>query len=181
MQDFMEIIKGRRSIRHYEDTEIPQEVLNTILESVRWAPSWNNSQCWEVVVVQDAAVKEQLQASLPPKVNPAMKAMVQAPVVLALCGRLKRSGCYKGLAITKFGDWFMFDLGIACQNICLTAYRLGLGTVVVGAFDHVKAADVLNVPSECELLVMIPLGYPAKEGKTPARRAIEEFTHYEHF
>lgn len=181
MQDFMDIVTGRRSIRRYEQKEVPPEALDTILESVRWSPSWHNSQCWEVVVVKDAAIKEQLQSSLPPKGNPATKAIIQAPVVLAICGKLKKSGCYMGQAVTKFGDWFMFDLGIACQTICLTAYQLGLGTVVVGFFDYDRAAAVLEVPKGYELVVLIPLGYPAQKGKAPARREIKEFTHYERF
>ena len=45
-----------------------------------------NTQCWELIVVRDSAVKEQLQATLPPKGNPAVKAIVQAPVVIAVCG-----------------------------------------------------------------------------------------------
>jgi nitroreductase len=155
--------------------------LDTIFDSVRWAPSWNNTQCWEIAVVRDASIKAQLQACLPGKLNPAEKAIVQAPVVLAFCGRLNHSGCYKGSPITKFGDWFMFDLGLACQNLCLTAHHLGLGTVIVGAFDHDKAAEIINIPTEHELLVLIPLGYPARVGKAPSRRAIEEFTHHDRF
>jgi nitroreductase len=110
-----------------------------------------------------------------------MVAMVQAPVVLALCGRLKRSGFYRDQVTTKFGDWFMFDLGIACQTLCLTAHALGLGTVVVGLFDHDRAAAVLNVPHGCELVAMIPLGFPAKASSAPNRRDAAEFTHRERF
>jgi nitroreductase len=181
MQDFMTIIRERRSVRKYEDREVPAEALATVLESVRWAQSWANTQCWEVVVVRDRALKEQLQATLPPKGNPAMSAMVQAPVVLALCGRLKSSGYYKDQVTTKFGDWYMFDVGIACQNLCLTAHALGLGTVVVGLFDHDKAKKALNVPEGFELVVMIPLGYPAKISSAPNRREIAEFTHADRF
>jgi nitroreductase len=181
MQGFMEIVKGRRSIRKYEDKAVPPEALNAVLEAVRFAPSWANTQCWEVVVVTQASVKERLQATLPPKGNPAAGAIVQAPVVLALCGKLKSSGFYKDLVTTKFGDWFMFDLGIACQNICLTAHALGLGTVVVGLFDHDKARAVLNLPEGCELVVLIPLGVPAKVSAAPNRREIAEFTHRETF
>ena len=181
MQEFMDIVKGRRSIRKYESTEVPQEALDSILESVRWAPSWHNTQCWEIVIVTESSRKEQLQACLPGKLNPAVKAIAQAPIVLALSGKLNSSGCYRGMPITKFGDWFMFDLGLACQNICLTAHHLGLGTVVVGAFDHDKAAKILKMPAGHELVVLIPLGYPAKVGKAPSRRASEEFTHYDQF
>ncbi len=181
MQDFMNIVRGRRSVRKYEAREVPAEAVATVLESVRWAQSWANTQCWEIVVVKDPAVKQQLQATLPPKGNPAVGAMVQAPVVLALCGKLKNSGYYKDQVTTKLGDWFMFDLGIACQNICLTAHALGLGTVVVGLFDHDKAKSVLNVPEAYELVAMIPLGYPAKISSAPNRREIAEFTHADRF
>lgn len=181
MPEFVEIVKTRRSIRKYEDRNVPPETLDTILEAVRWSPSWANTQCWEIVVVRDPAVKQQLQATLPPKGNPAAGAMLQAPVVLALCGRLKISGYYKDQVTTKFGDWFMFDLGIACQTICLTAHALGLGTVVVGLFDHDRAKAVLKVPEGYELVAMIPLGFPAKISSAPNRRETGEFTHQDAF
>ena len=177
MQEFLEIVKGRRSIRKYEDRPVPPEALDAVLEAVRWAPSWANTQCWELVVVTDPSIKAQIQASLPPKGNPALNAVVQAPVLLALCGKLNTSGFYKDQVTTKFGDWFMFDLGIACQNICLTAHALGLGTVVVGLFDHDKARAVLKLPEGCELVALIPLGYPAKISSAPNRREVAEFTH----
>lgn len=173
----MEIIRQRRSVRKYEEREIPEEMLNSVLEAVRWAPSWANTQCWEVVVIKDASVKEKLQATLPPKGNPALKAIGAAPVVLAICGKLKSSGYYKGQVTTKFGDWFMFDLGIATQNLCLTAHQLGLGTVIVGLFDHDKAKETLNVPEGFELAVLVPLGFPAKRSSAPKRREISEFVH----
>lgn len=181
MPEFMEIVRGRRSIRKYEERDVPEEALNTVLEAVRWAPSWANTQCWEVVVIRDRAIKEQLQATLPPKGNPAVGAVLQAPVLLALCGRLKSSGFYKGEATTKFGDWFMFDLGIACQNICLTAHALGLGTVVVGLFDHDKARAAIRAPEGTELVALIPLGYPAKVSSAPNRRELAEFVHRDTF
>ena len=181
MQDLMKIIRERRSVRKYEERDVPEEALNTLLEAVRWSPSWANTQCWEIVVVRDRAVKEQLQATLPPKGNPAAGAMVQAPVVLVLCAKLKSSGFYKGEVTTKFGEWFMFDLGIACQSLCLAAHALGLGTVVVGLFDHDKAKRVLQVPESHELVVMVPLGFPAKVSAAPNRREIGEFRHENSF
>jgi nitroreductase len=44
---------SRRSIRKYKSTPIPEEDLNAVLEAGRWAPSWANSQCWEVIVVTE--------------------------------------------------------------------------------------------------------------------------------
>jgi nitroreductase len=179
--EIMDAIRGRRSVRTYESRDVAPEHLAAVLDAVRWAPSWANTQCWEIVAVRDPAVKQRLQASLPPKGNPALAAIVQAPVVLAVCAQLKRSGFYRNEAVTKFGDWFMFDLGLACQSLCLAAHALGLGTVIVGLFDHARAAAELNVPEGCELVALIPLGHPAKSPGAPARREPAEFTHPERF
>jgi nitroreductase len=181
MQEFMDVVKGRRSVRKYEDTQVPDEKLETVLDAVKWAPSWANTQCWEIIVIKEAATKEQLQSTFPPKGQPATKAIVQAPVVLAVCAKLKSSGYYNGQVSTKFGDWFLFDLGIASQNICLAAHSLGLGTVMVGLFDQDKAGRILDVPQGYEVVLLIPLGYPAKISSAPPRKEISEFRHNEKF
>ncbi|MBN1625232.1 MAG: nitroreductase family protein [Deltaproteobacteria bacterium] len=180
MNDFMEIIKGRRSIRRYLEKDIPDQILHQVLESVKWSPSWANTQCWEVVVVKDQARKEGLLETLG-DTNPSKKAIVQAPVVMALCGKKESAGYYKGQAVTKLGDWLMFDLGIAAQSICLAAHSLGLGTVIVGLFDHDKAKELLKVKDGYEIVVLIPMGYISKDSSAPKRREINEFTHYEFF
>jgi len=180
MADLMDSIKGRRSIRKYQDKGVSEDLLNQILESVQWAPSWANTQCWEVIVVKDQGVKEAL-AEVVPKSNPARKHFAEAPLILVLCGKLGSSGYYGGKVTTQFGDWFMFDLGLAAQNICLTAHSLGLGTVIAGLFDHKKAKEVLGVPEGYELVSLIPLGYPAHDSSAPKRREIRDFTHYDKF
>jgi nitroreductase len=180
MAELMEIIKGRRSVRRYQERQIAETELNTILEAVRWAPSWANTQCWEVIVVRDPAVKEKLQETLSPG-NAATEAIVEAPVVIALCAKLERSGFKMGEVRTKFGDWFMFDLGLATQNLCLTAHNLNMGTVIVGLFDQDKAKEFLGVPGGYEVVALIPVGYPAREAKQSHRRQISEFVHYNTF
>jgi nitroreductase len=180
MSDLIDLLKSRRSVRRFEEKDIPENLLSEILESVQWSPSWANTQCWEIVVVKDSAVKEKLQETIVPK-NPATKAITGAPVVLALCGKLGISGYYKDIAVTKFGDWYMFDLGIACQSICLSAHPQGLGTVVVGLFDHLKAKQVLGIDEAYELVTLIPMGYTAKIPPAPKRKDINDFVHYDSF
>lgn len=180
MSELMSVIKGRRSIRRFQDKAIPDKDLQEILEAVQWSPSWANTQCWEIVVVKNREVKERLNEALSPT-NPAKKGLPDAPVVLALCGKVRSSGYYKGEASTRLGDWLMFDLGIATQSICLTAHHLGLGTVIVGSIDHDKAKEVLGVGEGYELVALIPIGYPAKDSSAPKRREVGEFTHYDKF
>ena len=180
MQDFFELLKTRRSIRKYESREIPEADLQKIFEAVQWTPSWANTQCWEIIAVKDSRVKEKLRATLPPT-NPAARAVQDAPVVIALCAGKNKSGYYKGEASTVFGDWLMFDLGLATQSLCLAASDLGLGTVVVGLFDHKAARDLLSVPDGYELVVLIPLGYPAHSSAAPKRKSLNEFVHLDRF
>jgi len=113
MADLMDIIKGRRSIRKYQDKDIPEALLNQILESVQWAPSWANTQCWEVIVVKDPGVKETL-AEVVPKSNPARKHFTEAPAILVLCGKLGSSGYYGGKVTTKFGPCTFVATPIFC-------------------------------------------------------------------
>jgi len=175
-----EAVKGRRSIRRFTKQDITSEQLEQILEAVRWAPSWGNSQCWEIVVVRDLEKKRQLHDALTPR-NPAGPAVTGAPVVLVVGAAMKKSGFYKGERVTKFMDWFMYDLGLATQNICLTAHSLGLGSVIAGAFDHDRVKEILGVPAGYEVVTMIPVGWPDHEPSAPKRKEAKEFTHFEHF
>ena len=178
--ELMEAIKGRRSIRKYKPDPVSEENLQKLMEAVRWSPSWANTQCWEVIVVKDPKIKSELATALP-KTNPALASMTEAPIVIVLCGKRGISGFKKGEASTVKGDWLLFDTGIAMQTLCLTAHSLGLGTVVVGLFDHKKAEEILGVPQSAEVVAMTPLGYPAAEGVTPRRKEISEFVFYERY
>jgi len=75
----------------------------------------------------------------------------------------------------------MFDLGLAAQSLCLMAHNLGLGTVIVGLFDHDKAKQVIHVPDGYELVAIVPMGYPAKISSAPKRREVAEFIHNDTF
>ena len=178
--DLMEAIKGRRSIRKYKSDPIPEEIFRTLMEAVRWSPSWANTQCWEVIAVKDQGVKSEL-ATVLPKGNPASPSILNAPLVVVLCAKKGTSGFYGGQVVTVKGDWLMFDTGIAMQSLCLTAHSLGLGTVVVGMFDHKKAEKILGVPENVEVVAMTPLGYPTTGGSTPKRKEISEFVFSDHY
>lgn len=172
--ELVEVIKGRRSIRKYRPDPVPDEVLQKVFEGLRWAPSWANTQCWKVIVVRDPHVKSEILGTVLES-NPSHSAMAEAPILVALCGEKAVAGCYRGKPLTAKGDWLMFDTGLAMQNLCLTAYSLGLGTVIVGFFDHKRVEEILGVPQNVEVVAMTPLGYPAAEGIKTKRKEISEF------
>jgi nitroreductase len=180
MSELMDTILSRRSIRRYQEKAVPDEILNKLLEAARWAPSWANTQCWHFVVVKDDEIKRKIQGSVSPR-NPSSLAIVNAPVLLVVCAQLKKSGYYNGEYPTKFGDWFMYDLGLATQNLCLAAHDSGLATVIVGLFDQDKVGEIIKLPAEHEVLVLIPVGYPDHEPSPPKRLELQEFVHYDSF
>lgn len=179
-QQFLNIIRERRSIRRFTEQPVAPEKLAEILAAAGWAPSWGNSQCWEIVVVKNPEVRTRLAGLLSPK-NPATRTVANAPVVLAICGKLRKAGWYNGRQVTRYPDWLLYDLGLASQNICLAAHSMGLGSVIVGAFDHDKAEELLQIPAGFALVSLIPLGYPDHAPSPPARRAVADFAHYERF
>ncbi len=178
--EFWDVILKRRSVRKFKEDPVPDELIEKLLEAVKWAPSWANTQCWEIVVVKDPEIKKQLQETLPPN-NPAYKACGQAPVLLVGVAKRNTSGFYKGKVTTDKGDWYMFDMGVALEHVALAACDLGLATVHVGLFDHKKAAEILGVPEGYEVVEILPIGYPDQEPKAPKRREITEFAHLDRF
>jgi nitroreductase len=176
--ELMEAVKQRRSIRKYKTEPVPDAMLEAVLEAVRWAPSWANTQCWEVIVVREQGAKRELAETLPPS-NGAREAILQAPLALVLVGIKGKAGFKQGEARTDKGDWFMFDCGLATQNLCLAAHDQGLGTVIVGLFDAVKAAAVLQVPPDRAVVVITPLGFPEHVPAPPKRKEIDEFVYHD--
>jgi nitroreductase len=173
--DVMEAIKTRRSVRRFKPDAIPEDVMNEILEAARWAPSWANTQCWEFVVVKDQAIRTRLSEEALLKGNPAKRGVAEAPAVVVALAKEKVAGFYNDVPSTDKGDWFMYDVGVAMQNLCLAAWGFGLGTVHVGLMDAVKVEEILGVPKGVRVTALTPLGYPAVVGGSPPRKEIGDF------
>jgi len=180
--ELFDAIYHRRSIRKYKPDPVDKATVEKILEAGRWAPSWANTQCSRFVVVRDPEVKAALAESLmkiklPDREleNPAAKAFRTVPVVIVVAAKTGTAGAKPGGGFTTDkGDWFMHDTALATQNMVLAAHALGLGTVIIGAFDAKKAEAALNIPEDYRVVVMFPLGVPDQEGKAPPRKELSE-------
>lgn len=173
-------IKLRRSIRHYKPDMVEEVKISTVLDAARWAPSWGNTQCCRFVVVKDQEIKAKLSETLT-SWNPSRSTVKEVPIVIVACAELGESGYKDGNVSTNKGDWYMFDVALAMQNLSLAACALGLGTVHIGAFDAQEVARILNVPEGVAVVEMMPLGYPAREGKAPPRKELSDMVFYEHY
>ena len=177
--DIFEAISSRRSIRRYSDLPVEDEQVQAVFEAVRHSPSWANMQCWRFVAVRDVEAKQKLaeysymksfMEARGYKANPAKKALVEAPVVIVACAEPSQSGEVRGQ------DYYLLDMGIACQTLMLAAKGLGLGTVFVGIYEEDKVRELLGIPGNVRIVGLIPMGYPLEEKeKGPSRKEVSEF------
>jgi nitroreductase len=174
-------IFGRRSVRKFNDHYVTDEEIRTLVEAARWAPSWANTQVWEFIVVRDRDLIEQVTGTYVDK-NPATKGSLGASALIVACAKDGVSGCYDGKDVTRIQKWYMFDLGLAVQNLCLKAHELGLGTVVVGFMDHEALKKILDVPAGYEAVAVLPIGQPLAPAKSgPPRKDLSSFLYLDKF
>jgi len=186
--EVLKAIKTRRSIRRYTADPVDDETVQKILEAGGWAPSWANTQCWRFIVVRDSKIKNKLAETLviisPDRPNRAAEAIRNVPVVIVACAELGKSGYRFGEArelATDKGDWYMFDTALAVQNMVLAAHAVGLGTVIIGAFDAPKAARVLKVPAGYSVVTLFPLGVPDEKPPIRPRKELSEIVFHDKF
>ena len=178
--DALEAIRTRMSVRRYRPDPVDDQALRVVLDAARWAPSWANTQCWRFIVVRDQETKARLsetKVAVSERPNRAAEAIRTAPVVIVACGELGKSGYLKrgpGGPATDKGDWYMFDVGLAMENLALAANAIGLGTLHVGAFDSAGVAGILGIPPGFPVVEMMPLGYPAEAPHERTRKELSE-------
>src|SRR5690554_1196184 len=161
-------IRAKRAVRNFRDELLPPEVVERILNAGRLSGSAKNMQPWQFVAVQNRAT---LQA-------------------LSECGAFARhlAGAALGIALVTPDLFFRltvpFDLGRATQNMMLTAWELGVGSVMATMYRPDRARDILQAPPDVTIPWCISFGYPADaDHRSPAakggRRPAADVIHYE--
>ena len=170
-----ECIKGRRSIRKFADTPVSRDVIADIVETASYAPSWKHTQITRYIAVE-GELKDKIADECTSSYAKNGEIIKNAPMLIAVTFIKNRSGFERdgSYSTPKEGGWQMFDAGVASEAFCLAAYEQGLGTVIMGIFDEAKAASLLEVPEERELVALIPIGYPAESPAAPKRKSVEE-------
>jgi nitroreductase len=208
MDELLKLMKTRRSIRRYQDRDVPDELLEKIMEAGRWAPSGDNGQPWRFIVVRDFETKAALSRI-------ATEGSGRRFTAEYFTGRLderfeglkdekKKARAYQKLrsgAVSSFlidapviivvcaylDVWdFPYDVAMATQNMQLMAHALGLGTCVVVApvcdiIDEVETAKLLKVPHGYKAALPLAVGYPDESPGPRPRLALEEISYDEEF
>ncbi len=157
-------IRSRRSVREFEDRDIPDELIEELLTAGTWAPSGLNNQPWRFVVVKNANTREALS-----KLTTYSRIILNAPVCIAVF--MDANASYDR---TKDA----MAIGACNQNILLAAHSLGLGGVWLGEILKSKDAvrELLKAPDSCELMTVLAVGYPIQKERSSKRKSIKEVT-----
>ena len=173
-----ECIKGRRSIRKYKEKQIDHSLLESIISTASYSPSWKNTQITRYIAIEDASILKKIADEFTPEFN--SNIVRQVSTLIAVTFVKNRSGFERdGSYTTKKGDrWQMFDVGVACQTLCLAAHEQGLGTVIMGIWDEDGITELLQIPDSQELAALIAIGSPAIAPDAPKRKSLEDLLTY---
>lgn len=171
--EIKECIKGRRSVRKYTFEKIERSVIEEIVKSAQYAPSWKNTQSARYYAAISPEAIEAINGSLP-DFNADRTQGVGAYIVTSVKKGL--SGCNQGGEyITHLGNGYeCFDNGLAVENMLLYAHSLGYSTLVMGLFDEARLRVILGIPSDEELVVVIAVGKRDIDPQRPDRLSTEE-------
>jgi nitroreductase len=170
--EFMQVVRARRSVRTYKPDPVNDGVIKKIIEAGKWAPCGNNIQVLEVIVIKDKTLIEQIENITGQSLEPSLTQHFGAPIMLAILGDSRIcEGYFKGF----FREEILHScLSVALENMLLAAAAVGLGSVwkTVAPYAAVKIKDLLGIPQFYVLKALMPLGYPKGEITTPPKNDV---------
>jgi coenzyme F420-0:L-glutamate ligase / coenzyme F420-1:gamma-L-glutamate ligase len=193
MNEKINWIMSRRSIRRYRSDPVPPEMVTQLLSAAAWAPSAHNRQPWRFAVIQNQDTKDRLAQAMGAKLRTDLQAdhvppdliekdaarsyqrLTQAPLLILLCLSMADMDRYPDAARQQH-EWLMAaqSTALAGQNLLLAAHALGLGACWMCAplfcSDVVKSS--LSLPDDWEPQALITIGYPAEQ-KEKTRSPLE--------
>jgi nitroreductase len=194
VSDFFDVVRHQRASRVFADTPVTDDEIASVLTAATYAPSAENRQPWEFVVVCDPRSRERIgeltkrawdeggRAISRQRLSPALLADVDrgatggiaaAPVQIVVCADTQR-----GLEATVASSIFP-----AVQNLLLAATALGLGsaltTIATGYRAELQA--LLDLPAHVWPVAVVPIGRPARPLGPPRRDPFAAHTHRERY
>ncbi|MBS3817699.1 MAG: nitroreductase family protein [Candidatus Thermoplasmatota archaeon] len=169
--EFKEVAEKRRSVRSFEQKEIPKEDIEEIIEIGHTAPSAGNRQARDFILISDQKEKEKLVENAY-----GQSFIAEAPWVIIACAHQKRSA-------ERYGErgrdlYSIQDASAAVENILLAVVDKGYASVWIGAFEEEKVKVQLDIPEGVRPVAILPIGYPDETPTAPKKMDADELTHH---
>ncbi len=177
MENIMEIIKARRSVRAYQDRTLPKDVIHNILEAARYAPSARNLQPLEYKVITNKALIQRLSEGIsaaikkgvlnlkaPPTFHPSY--FYNAPLLIIITGPKENTFC-------------VADAALAVQNVMLYVTSIGMGSCFIGMARFIQRDEnllaELRIADDRHIVAAVICGYPAEQPAEKEKKMSAEF------
>jgi coenzyme F420-0:L-glutamate ligase / coenzyme F420-1:gamma-L-glutamate ligase len=192
---YLSFLKSRRSVRKYLDRQIHIELIDLVLENVRWAPSAHNAQPWRFFIIQKQEIKEKLamemavrlqtdlirdgvpESTAEDRARGSIDRFSRAPVLILACIDMGCMDRYPDAFRQKAEEVMATQsLAAAVQNLLLSASAMGLGGCWFCAplFCPDVVKRVIGISDGYIPQVLITLGYPDENPPAPQRLSLDE-------
>lgn len=155
---FIDLVKRRASVRKYLDKPIPPNLLLDCIEAARLSPSACNAQPWKFLIIDNKNTIKTLTKNICHTIYSFNKFISDAAALIIVIsdkeGFLRKvAGKFKGT------NYYLIDIGIACQHLVLQAEELGIGSCWIGWFDQKRLIKTLRLPKKTKIDIILSLGY----------------------
>ena len=173
MQELDKVIRKQKMIRKYDrNREIPENIINKLIDNASRAPSAGHTQVQEFIIIKDPSTKRKLRLA---SVNQGQ--VEEAPVLIIVCSNTSRS---VGRYAERGREFYsIIDGAFASMLILLTSTNEGLGASFVGAFNDKKVSEILGLPEHVRPIGIIAVGYPGEKPPRLERIQRDRLIHYE--
>jgi nitroreductase len=179
MADYFELLKTRRSIRDFEDKNVPLDVIRDIIRESCLAPSSGNQQPWRFIIINDRSLIKRLSDESKKNLVSYMERNPDAPVKKyenALRNRyfnvFYNAPCLIYILGLKAIGSARIDCALAASYLMFSAAARRLGTCWVALGGHIQDPGLLEeigMPEDCKIVAPIIVGYPKNIPDVPGR------------
>jgi len=145
------IISKRKSIRDFDSRELDEEIITSLFEAARKAPSAFNEQPWRFILA-DRKNKEEFNSILDVLMEKNREWAQNASLLVVVLAKKLLS------RIQMANKHYLYDTASAVANLTFQANSLGLYVHQMGGFDSIKIIDNYSVPDEYEPAVVLAIG-----------------------
>lgn len=149
----MDIIYKRRSIRKFSKEKVPEEIILKIIKAGMNAPSANNQQPWQFLIINKSELLQEIT-----KIHPFSQMLHEAPVAILVCGDLN---------LAKSRGFWVQDCAAATENILLEITYQGYGGVWLGVYSEKNLVEeirkLFKIPEHIIPFSLVAVGCPREE------------------
>ena len=163
--DILEVIRNRRSERHFDGRVVEQQDIDLLIEAFRWAPSSSNRQPWRLIFATSDAARAAHDDALSTANKPWASV---APVKIVIVGTPEEQPDRNGL------HTWLLDCGLALENMLIQGYAMGMTIHAMAGYDEKKLLSGFRIPEPFRVAAIAAAGWRGKVESLPEEVRVKD-------